>query len=320
MNRLVLGVAVLVAVLGCEDLVVEENPVTEIEDPTVIATINDQNITRDHLTKELDQAKRKYRLKKNETLKPEQLLWLKTSTFNEMVQGVLLKQEARRAGVTLSENEFNLLLVQTKQGYDPESFRRALEIEEMSEKEWVEKLRNQMVINKLIQEVVNSKVKVSEQDLKSYYKTHEEDFQKGEQVQALHIMLETEEEARGILKEIEKGQPFSDLARDHSLALEGATGGDMGYFEAGQLPEEFDEIFRLKVDSVSDIIRTPYGFHVFKVIDKKAARKRNFDESRAEIYDLLLKQSQEEAFQNWLSQIRGDAKISINYDVLDQIS
>jgi len=171
-----------------------------------------------------------------------------------------------------------------------------------------------------IEEVVNSKVTLSEKDLKTYFEKHRGEFQKGEQVRALHILVPTEEEAREILKWIKTGRDFSELAREYSQSLEGAEGGDMGYFEAGHLPEEFDPIFHLKPDEVSDIIQTPYGFHVFKVVDNKPARQSLFEESRDEIHARLLQRAQEKAFREWLTEIRKTAKIEIHNEILDQIS
>ena len=106
-------------------------------------------------------------------------------------------------------------------------------------------------------------------------------FYKKEQVRALHIMVESEEEIRKIQKEIRRKQkPFSSLAKEYSLGPEGIQGGDLGYFEAGQMPEEFDDVFKLKINKISDIIRTPYGFHLFKVVGKVQERKMDFEESK----------------------------------------
>ena len=87
-------------------------------------------------------------------------------------------------------------------------------------------------------------------------------------------MVESEEEIREIQNELRRKQKsFSDLAKEFSLGPEGAQGGDLGYFEAGQMPEEFDDVFKLKKNVVSSIIQTPYGFHLFKVVDKMTLEK-----------------------------------------------
>ncbi|MFQ5482371.1 MAG: peptidylprolyl isomerase, partial [Nitrospinaceae bacterium] len=63
----------------------------------------------------------------------------------------------------------------------------------------------------------------------------------------------------------------------------------------------------------------PYGFHVFKVVDKKPARNRSLEESRKEIHSRLLEKAREQAFRQWLAGIKTKAKIKISYDVLEKI-
>ena len=204
--------------------------------------------------------------------------------------------------------------------YQEDSFQRYLEIENISLQEWQNKLKNNLLIKSLINKVVNSKVSISDSETQEYFKAHPEEFQTKERIRALHIMVETEEEARNILKKMASGKKdFSHLAQEHSLGPEGVKGGDLGYFESGNMPEEFDDIFKLNVNETSAIIRSPYGFHIFKVIDKKNHRKMSFDESRKLIYNKLLQQHQEKAFQEWLKKIKDDASIKINYDILAQI-
>ena len=103
------------------------------------------------------------------------------------------------------------------------------------------------------------------------------------------------------------------------MGPEGIQGGDLGYFEAGQMPEEFDDVFKLKINKISDIIRTPYGFHLFKVVGKVQERKMVFEESRSRIKKILLRDLQDKAFQKWFLKIKLNALIDIKYDVINKI-
>lgn len=177
-----------------------------------------------------------------------------------------------------------------------------------------------MLIKYLINKVVNSKVSVSESELQEYFSKHSQEFQMKELVRALHIMVETEEEARNILRQLSANKKeFTQLAQEFSLGPEGIKGGDLGYFESDHMPEEFDEIFKLKVNEISSIIHSPYGYHIFKVIDKKNERKMSFDESRKLVHKKLLQEREEVAFQQWLKKLKDDASIKINYDIIAQI-
>ena len=153
-----------------------------------------------------------------------------------------------------------------------------------------------------------------------YFNENIKNFHKKEQVRALHIMVETEDEMRQVQKELQnKQKSFAELAKEFSLGPEGIRGGDLGYFEAGQMPEEFDDVFKLKIGKVSSIIKTPYGFHLFKVVDKIKETKMNFDESKARIRKILLQDLQDKAFQDWFFKLKKNSLIEINYELLQKI-
>ena len=312
-----IGIIICIAILlkGCGS-----NETQEVENGAdEVAIVNKEVITREDFQNELRWSKRKYRVEKNDFLKTEEKTWLKSNILNELIQESLLRQEAVRQDIKVSSGEFEKYLDQAKEGYKENTFQRALDIEEISRSQWENKLKTHLLIKKLIEEVINRKIKIEDEELSSYFKQNMEEFQKGEQVRTLHIMVETEDEARRISKLIRKGKSFSELAKQHSRSPEGKTGGDMGYYEAGQMPKWFDDVFKLKVNKVSDIIRTPFGVHIFKVIDKKPERKMSFEESKKQIHTQLLHEAQEQAFHKWVEEIKNKSEIIIKYEVLETI-
>ena len=102
-----------------------------------------------------------------------------------------------------------------------------------------------------------------------------------EQVRASHILLKTDGQERGggqgeaekVLKEVKAGADFAALAKKYSEDEASAKqGGDLDYFAQGRMVPEFDEAaFALQPGAVSDLVKTQYGFHIIKVIDKKPA-------------------------------------------------
>jgi parvulin-like peptidyl-prolyl isomerase len=293
----------------------------EFDDNSVIAVINKEEISLDRLRKELKVHKKKFRVQGTGESSPEELLWLKNRTLEQIVQNTLFRQEAKENDIEISQEELSEAILKTEVGYAEDSFNKQLEFEGLSRKEWKNIIENNLLINKLINNFVNSKVSVSDDEMLGYFEINEAKFHKREQVRALHIMVETEEEIRQIQKELQsKQKDFSGLAREYSLGPEGVRGGDLGYFEAGQMPEEFDNVFKLKINGVSDIIRTPYGFHLFKVVGKVEDRKMSFDESKNQIEQILLQELQDKAFQKWLVRLKEKAVIEINYDFLEKIN
>jgi parvulin-like peptidyl-prolyl isomerase len=294
--------------------------IDELDDNAVIAVVNNEEVFLYQFKREFKVHKKKFRVQGPGESTPGELLWLKNRSLEQIVQNTLFRQEAKKNNVEISHEELTEALLKTEVGYAEDSLNKQLEFQGLSRKEWENIIENNLLINKLINKFVNSKVSVSDDEMLRYFQTNEVKFHKREQVRALHIMVETEEEIRQIQKELQlKQKDFSVLAREYSLGPEGVRGGDLGYFEAGQMPEEFDNVFNLKIYGVSDIIRTPYGFHLFKVVDKIDDRKMDFDESQKQIKQALLQELQDKAFQKWLVQLKKKSTIDINYEFIDEI-
>jgi parvulin-like peptidyl-prolyl isomerase len=292
----------------------------QFDDDFVIAVINKEEVSLDQFKAELQVHKRQFRVKEEREVEQGELLWLKNRALQQIVQNTLFKQEAKKNNIGVSQEELDEALLKTQVGYAEDSFNNQLEFEGLSRKEWKSIIESNLLIKKLINNIVNSKVSISNDVMRHYFQSHEASFHKREQVRALHIMVETEEEIRQIQKELQsKQKDFSLLAKEYSLGPEGVRGGDLGYFEAGQMPEEFDNVFKLKINSVSDIIHTPYGFHLFKVVDKVGDRKMSFDESKKQVEQTLLQELQSKAFQKWLTQLKDKSVIDINYAFLEKI-
>lgn len=84
---------------------------------------------------------------------------------------------------------------------------------------------------------------------------------------ALHILVKTKEEAEVIKKELEAGKDFQELAKAKSKSPSAAIGGDLGYFNKGDFDEKIEQVItNLKVDQISNIVETSYGFNIFKRI------------------------------------------------------
>jgi peptidyl-prolyl cis-trans isomerase C len=288
--------------------------------PNIIATVNGEVVDVESFKKDLRLTSRKYRVEDSKDHSEKEILFLKLKTLNEIIQNTLFKQEAKKYKVSLDPDEFQATMEIIKTDYLDDSFKKTFKIQSISQLEWEDKLKNSLILKNLINEQVNSKVRVGEDASKKYFEEHPEEFQKGEQVKALHINVATEEEARRLLKKIKSRKAkFTDMAVKHSLGPESVEGGNLGYFEARQMPAEFDGVFDLKLYGTSDVIQTPYGYHIFKVVDKKPARKMSYDESKKIIRENLLRKKQEKAFKDWVVDLKNKAIIKINYEAIENV-
>jgi parvulin-like peptidyl-prolyl isomerase len=287
----------------------------------VVLTINGEKITAKQFYKVLNAQKKIFRVQNFEKLKTEELVWIKTRGLNEIIRNTLISQEIAKQNISIEQNVLESNLRKAREGYLEGAFEKTLDLESISIEDWEKSIEKKLLTNELIHQQVNSKVSVSDKELRDYFDKNHNEFHKKEQVKALHIMVESEEEIREIQKELRsKQKTFPALAMEYSLGPEGAQGGDLGYFEAGQMPEEFDDVFKLKINMVSDIIKTPYGFHLLKVVDKIEERKMDFVESKSRVEKILLQHLQDQAFQKWFLKLKQNAEIEIEYESLEKIN
>ena len=287
----------------------------------VVLTVNGEKITAKQFDKVLNAKKQLFRVQNFEELKTEELVWIKIRGLNEIIRNTLIAQEIAKENISIEQNVLEDNLRKAREGYLEGAFEKTLDLEGISIADWEKSIEKKLMINELIHQQVNSKVSLSDKELRNYFDKHHNDFHKKEQVKALHIMVESEEEIRDIQKELRsKEKTFPALAMEYSLGPEGEQGGDLGYFEAGQMPEEFDDVFKLKINKVSDIIKTPYGFHLLKVVDKIEERKMDFVESKSRVRKILLQHLQDQAFQKWFLKLKQNAEIEIEYESLEKIN
>jgi peptidyl-prolyl cis-trans isomerase D len=146
------------------------------------------------------------------------------------------------------------------------------------------------------------KVKLSDQDIEGYYGDHKSDYEKPEQVHARHILFkvapdatpelkaEVRKHAEEVLAKVKAGEDFAALAKQYSEDSSAGDGGDLGFFSRGKMVKPFeDAAFALAPGATSDIIESPFGFHIIKVDGKQGAHTQMLDEVRADIVAALTK-------------------------------
>ena len=146
-------------------------------------------------------------------------------------------------------------------------------------------------------DALRAKVVVPPSEIERTYNNNLEQYSTPEQVRASHILLKTEgkddaavkAKAEAILKQARAGADFAELAKKYSEdEASQKNGGDLDYFGRGRMVAEFDQAaFALEPGKISDLVKTQYGYHIIKVVDKKAATTRPLADVRQQIQDQL---------------------------------
>ena len=164
--------------------------------------------------------------------------------------------------------------------------------------------------DRLIQEAyLNQAIKAaeSEGELKARYETLAKDKEGQEEVHAQHILVKTEDEAKSVIAELDKGADFGELAKKYSTDSSASSGGDLGYFGHDNMVKEFaDAAFALPKGQYSKTpVKTKFGWHVIKVEDRRAGKPPSFEEAREQ----LSRDLAHEIIEAKLQDLRGAAKI-----------
>jgi parvulin-like peptidyl-prolyl isomerase len=161
---------------------------------------------------------------------------------------------------------------------------------------------------------------VAKEECEAYYKEHLSEFVSNDIVHVREILVADEAQADKILASLKenRNKNFSELARIYSKAPAAASGGDMGTFQRGELPEEFDKvIFPLAPGTASRIVRTRYGYHVFLVEEKILAHQQKYYEVEDKIREKLLVERQRAALDKELASLADQVSIQLDRDRLD---
>ena len=168
------------------------------------------------------------------------------------------------------------------------------------------KLKERLLIN-FAAEKVFAGVKVTEDEAKKYYEENGETFMSGESVNASHILVKTEDEAKDILAKISAGEiTFEDAAKQYSTCPSNANGGNLGDFGRGQMVPEFDTaVFSMEVGAISDApVQTQFGYHLIKLNSKSESKKLEFSEVRDELFGMLENEKRRKAYESKINQLK----------------
>ena len=172
-------------------------------------------------------------------------------------------------------------------------------------KKELENLKRELLANFYVEKMMRD-VKVQESDVKKFFDENPDQFKGEETVSASHILVETEEKAKEVLERIQKGEmSFEEAAKGFSSCPSGQRGGDLGEFGHGMMVKEFDEAcFAMEVGELRGPVKTQFGFHIIRLDKKNEPRPVSFDEAKAEIYQNLMSQAQQKAYQSKMNQLR----------------
>ncbi|PNU20424.1 hypothetical protein C2E25_07630 [Geothermobacter hydrogeniphilus] len=289
----------------------------------IAAIVNDDIIT----THQLDLKLAEYFATeaRGRKIPPQQIAALREKLLDRMIDQVLVKQQIKTLGLTVSDAEIDQAIadVQRKNKLTREQLGKALEVQGMSYDAYREKLRAQLLQYKLIGRQVQSKIDVTDTDIRLYFRTHIDDYREPPFVKLANLLFplpqhaddaqiaEVRQRAAQALARLRAGEDFSALLKELESSGQ-AQGGEMGRFKEGELSGAIREaLVGLKTGDYSSPVQTLAGFLIFKVVDRTPGHIRNFDQVKAEIKQTLVDEDRERQFKKWTTTLKKDSYIDV---------
>ncbi|MBI5559689.1 MAG: peptidyl-prolyl cis-trans isomerase [Deltaproteobacteria bacterium] len=298
-KRLLRGVAFLLLLLTIASCSRKTDP------SKVIARINGSTITYG----EYDRALKE--LLSGENIAPEELAELKKSLINQLVEEKVILGEAVKIGLKVSREELEDEIKNMGQNLETPEMRAAILERYATTENWRKEIENRLLVKKAVETAINPRIEVTEKEAREYYEKNIPQYSVAEQVHARMIVVGTEEKAKEAKRMLEK-ERFEDVAKRVSIGPEAKEGGDLGFFSPGEMPPEFDVVFTLAAGKISTIVKTPYGYHIFKVEERKKQKTLSFKAVQGDIDETLFREKAEKEYRLWVLTLKKNSKIDVS--------
>lgn len=291
----------------------------------VVAVVNDEPITQSELDSLIVPIYEQYRQAYSGQEFMRKMSEVRTNLLSQLIEDRLVAQEAERLGVVVTDEEIQAQINEVKAKFPDETeFKNFLEEQKISLSKLKERYKDQIAIRKLHQYEIRQKIIVSPKEIEEYYDENLSNFTEKEKLKVKTIMVRKKdpdetgadpaqrEVIESIVAELKTGADFSALAKQYSDETHAQEGGELGFVQRGELIDRFDEVlFDVPVGSLSPILETEIGYHVFLVEAKQEKKVKPLAEIKDEIETILFRTKSKERFEQWINELKENAYISI---------
>jgi peptidyl-prolyl cis-trans isomerase C len=289
--------------------------------PDTCATVNGVSIAKT----ELESAIRSIEARNHAPVPVEKRDEVFRGVLDDLVSYTLLKQEALQRHVVVTDAEIEARLGELRKRFgNNAAFEKALTEQKMTVEKLRDNARTDLLVNKLLEQEVVSKVSVKPADVSAFYEKNPDKFKQPDAVRASHILIivPPEADARAkaalkaraeeALKAAKSGQDFGTLAKQYSQDGSASRGGDLGFFPRGQMVPEFDKAaFSMQPGEISGLVQTQFGYHIIKVTERRNGGVVPFAQAAAQIQEFLEQQAQQDGGRAFVASLKAKGKVTI---------
>ncbi|MCH7927204.1 MAG: peptidylprolyl isomerase [Candidatus Dadabacteria bacterium] len=283
---------------------------TEVID-RIVAIVNDDIITLSDFNKYIVSL-------------PKQTVEInKDQALNDLVEQMILTQEAAKLGITVTDAEIDRSIENVKGRLDmsDEQMNEMLIKQNLTTEQFRNQWRLQILSGKLVSTLVKGRIAVTDEEIKELYKQYYGEIENADEVEIAHILIsfDASEEQQALQKankvaELAKsGSNFSKLVSEYSDdTFSKDKEGVLGYFNKGELVSELEDVVSVtEVGKTSGPVKTISGFHIIKVLDRNTLDESSVDQYREQLRQEIYKQKVTEELEKYIAGIRENAYIEI---------
>ena len=304
--RYVLFVLALFFIVACDKINIFSRP--------YVATVNGAKIYLDEYQSRLNQ--KMPMLPKDLLLNQSNYKRLEEEVLDEMITEKIMYLRAQELNISVSAGELEAKISEVMKEYG-EDFANLLVQENVRYEDWRDDIKKELLIKKLVEVDVNANIRVSSDEAEDYYNDNRNNYKVESRVKVAQIVVSDLDKAKEAEARLSAGDDFARVATEMSISPEAVHGGDLGFITRQIMPEPLDDtIFKLPVNKISPIVQSPYGFHIFKVMEIQSAKTRNFADIKEEVIAEIRAQKEDAAFTTWLEALKMKAVIKKESTVL----
>lgn len=260
---------------------------------STIATVNGQKITKADFDQKLETSP------------------AGRGVLNQLIQGDLIDQYAKDNKIEPTSQQIDDEVNKVKARYPNGQFEQIVKQQGLTDADVRNIFREQLVLQ---QAVAKNVPPVTDEQVKQYFDRNHAMLDKPEQVRARHILVPDLKTADMVEQKLKAGGDFAALAKQYST--DPATkdkGGELGFFGHGQMVAPFDKAaFSLPVGQTSAPVKSPFGYHIIQVEEKKPAQKATLAGSKDQIHTMLQQQAVQAQIPAFLQSLRSKANITVS--------
>ena len=291
----------------------------------VVAVVNQEMITLSEVEKWIDPLKQET-VTEDRLQKREQKETLCRQVLEKLIEEKLIDQEVKKSGIKISSKEIDAALEEIRQrnGVTQEGLEKALAVEGLTLEAYKKQIEKGLQRQRLISWSVKVESKAGEKELREFYQKNVGRYRTNETYRPSHILFiipkgaipeeirEIRKKAQSVLEKIKGGEDFGKMALLYSQDASAKNHGDLGYFKKGELFPAFErEALLLKVGEVSGLVRTDFGFHIIKLLDRKGLEPLPFEEVKEKVMADYYEVETAKALRQFLSTLKEKSVIEI---------